>query len=127
MVKNTYIYTNGIGEQKPITECSYSNLKKDLMKCKAKFIKDSKRLKAVCDELNRRKTTNANKSYVYHPTKIIDASVGKVFGYETSEEHKRVMAVFSLVASILSSDDFTEEDRIVALQVLQQGMERNDD
>lgn len=124
----TYIRTNGLGEQKAITEISIANLRKDLLKIKAKFIKSSKQLKATCDELNRRKYKDKHgKVVIYHPTKIIDKTVGKVFGFETDEEHKRVTAIFSLVESILSSEAFTEEDRIVALQVLQQGMERNDD
>lgn len=128
MVKNEYIRTNGLGKQQPIIEISVSNLKKDLLKIKAKFVKSSKQLKATCDELNRRKITDKKgKVIIYYPTKIIDATVGRVFGYETDEEHKRVTAIFSLVESILSSESFTEEDRIVAIQVLQQGMERNDD
>ena len=55
MVNNGYIRTNGLGKQQPIVDVSTSNLRKDLLKIKAKFVKSSRQLKATCDELNRRK------------------------------------------------------------------------
>jgi len=126
MVK-TYIHTNGLGKQVEIINLKTTPLKRELQKSQAKFRKESLKLKAVCDELNRRQLTLADGSRnVFHATRIIEHSVGKVFGYKTDEEHKRMEAVYQLVVSILSNDKFTEEDRFVALQVLEQGRSRLD-
>ena len=127
-MSKTFIHTNGLGVQKKITELTVSQLKKETKKLKAKFIRDAKRLKATCDELNRRKlVSKKGNKIVYYPTKILDASIGRVFGFETDDEHNRMSAIYQLVFNILSKEDFGEEDKAIALQVLQQGMSRIDD
>lgn len=121
-----YIHTDGLGKQYPIKEMDYRKLRKQVLKIKAKFTREAKHLKAVCDEINRRHRNDPEKK-TYYPTVIIEHTIGKVFGFETDEEWKRMDALFELALNVLNNPDFSEKDRQIAIKVLEQGRVRLDD
>ena len=128
---NEYIRTNGEGKQQKISEVHTNALRKDIKKVKAKFKREGRRLKAICDELNRRnkKRLPLGSSHIYRPHVVLNQTIGQMFStpYVVNEDMQKLEAIFNLALQILESDNFdVENDMPILVQVLKQGRSKHD-